>query len=203
MWERCHNTDAASSISIVFSHMIKLPDIKITMERGMPMRFDSKIFRSHYGRLYFRWMYYGFAFALLLFQLIIYASLFNWNVPRVIENIAIALMSVMLIVVVPVSGFMYYDCKREAQKQQQWIDQNKVFYRVEKRKWWSFRKSEVHTLTYMVQNIKEAKISTRFFEITGLIRVADETEHEIKQLKLASVKIPRCFTNEERIMKLI
>lgn len=167
------------------------------------MRFDTKIFRSHYGQLYFRLMYFGFAFALLLLQVIFYNHFFRWGIPQVIENTAIVLMSIMLMVVVPISGFMYFDCKREAKSQQQWIDRNKVFYRVEKRKWWSLRKGEIHTLTYKVQSIKETKISTRFFEIVGLIQVVDETESEIRQHRIESIKIPRCFTNEDRITKMM
>lgn len=167
------------------------------------MRFDKKVFRHHYGQLYFRFMYYGFAFALLFLQIIFYGQVFGWNIPDGIENITITLMSVLLIIVVPIAGFMYFDCKREAQNQQQWIDRNKVFYRVEKRKWWSLRKNELHTLTYEVQNVKEVKISTRFFEIMGSIQVIDETDTEVKHHQRDCIKIPRCFTNEDKIMRIM
>lgn len=167
------------------------------------MRFDKKIFRNHYGQLYFCFMFYGSAFALLFLQIIFYGQLFSWNIPQGIKNITITLMSVILIIVIPVAGFMYFDCQREAQNQQQWIDRNKVFYRVEKRKWWSLRRNETHTLTYEVQNIKEAKMSHRFFEIIGSIQVTDETDTEVNHHQLDYIKIPRCFTNEEKIMKVM
>ena len=167
------------------------------------MRFDQKLFKTHYGKMYFRCMYYGLGLALLFMQLSYYPSFFHWNISTNVIGFFAVLTCFMLVIVVPVSGFLYFDSKRRASNQQQWIDHNSFFYRIEQRKMKNLLQSSMHTFTYEIQNIKEAKMDNRFFYINGSIHLIDEVDDLRSHQQISFVKIPRCFDNEEKLMKLL
>lgn len=165
------------------------------------MKFDKKIFKKHYGSLYFKGMYWGFGIALLFLQLIYYPSLFGWTVAQSYIGV-LAVCMTLLLISIGVSGFLYFDRKRLAKNQQQWIDQNCIFYRLEKRRMLTLKSSEPHVLTYQVQSIKELKIENAYLTILGKIHLTDESDDVKTHYYINQVRIPRCFTNEEKIIRL-
>lgn len=165
------------------------------------MRFDKKIFKKHYGSIYFRFMYWGLGLSLLFLQCAYYPTFFGWTVSNNYVGL-LAILIMIILVVVSVSGFLYFDRRRLAKNQQQWIDKNSVFYRLEKRSMLSLKKRKSHILTYQVQSIQNVKVDNRYLYIFGKIHLVDETDNSLNHYYIDNVRIPRCFTNEEKILRL-
>lgn len=160
-------------------------------------KYDKKVFKAHYGKLYFRIMYWGFGIALLCTQLAYYPALFGISFSSNYVGIFISLMIISLIGV-GVAGYLYFTCMDEAKAQQVWIDKNNVYMRVEKRV-----KRKMHTYTYRIRNIEESELKDRYIRVKGNIQVVDEVENELKHDQVKELFIPRCFTNEEKVTRVL
>lgn len=167
------------------------------------MHYNKKIFRNHYGHIWWALMYWSLCFAFLFLQLAYYPQLFGWNPPAGLVGSMATLCMICLVIGVPIGGFMYFDCRRIARQQQQWIDKKKIYYRTTHRKLVSLRRPVEHTLTYHVRRLNKMEITRRFIVCTGDISVTDETPNSTRTYTTRELKIPRCFTNEERITKLM
>ncbi|MDO4465675.1 MAG: hypothetical protein Q4C49_01540 [Bacillota bacterium] len=160
-------------------------------------KFDKKIFKAHYGKIYFRLMYWGLGIALLCIQLAYYPSFFKITSSSTYIGIFATLMSLSLISV-GVSGYFYFVCMNKAKNQQVWIDKNKVYMRVEKR-----IKKKIHTHTYCIQNIEDSEIQSRYIRVKGKIQLKEEVENQVNTRQVNELIIPRSFTNEEKVVRVL
>lgn len=160
-------------------------------------KFDSKIFRSHYGRTYFRMMYWGMGLTLLCMQLAYYPSLFGIKIPEFLAEL-ILLCMILILIGVAVGGYLYFTSKQTARDQQVWIDKNNVYMRCEKKV-----KRSTHTYTYRIKNIEQAQLENRFIRVKGNIQFTEEVNNNLTHGSVNELLIPRCFTNEERVVKVL
>lgn len=160
-------------------------------------KFDAKVFRKHYGRNYFLGMYIGFAVVLLLLQLIFYPSAFgsplNLNLVKILTTLIL-----IVCVVSAVSGYLYFVSRNKAKNQQIWCDGNDVYMREEKR-----IKRNLHTYTYRISRNSSSEVKDRFIHVQGKIHKTDETDHSLLNENINELFIPRCFTNEDKVLKLL
>lgn len=160
-------------------------------------KYDNKIFKQHYGQLYYRVMYWGLGLALLCLQLAYYPTLFKWNISETYIGI-LGTLIILLLVAVGVCGYLYFVCQKKAKNQQVWIDKNKVYYRIEKK-----QKQTMHTYTYKIQKVDAGSMDNRFIHVKGRILVTDETDNALSHNNVSEVLIPRCFTNEDKVKKAL
>lgn len=165
------------------------------------MHYDKKVYKDHYGHLYLNMMYWGLGFALLFMQLAWYPQFFHWDVPIFLIEFFATICMLCLIIGVGIGGYLYFDGKRIAKNQQQWIDKKKIYYRIERRKFLSFKNNEVHTYTYFVRQLEDMILTKRFITCKGSIHVTDEYGEKRDEFSVSELKIPRTFSNENALIE--
>ena len=165
------------------------------------MNYDKKIYRQQYGRLYLNMLYWGLGLAFFFLQIGWYPLLFKWHIPLVWMELVTTLCLLSLFIGVGLGGYLYFDGKRMAKKQQQWIDKNKIYYRIEKRPSW-FKSDSIHTITYHVRQLREMEITTRYIICIGDVHITDESNNKTVSGNQHSLKIPRTFKNQDMITNL-
>lgn len=158
------------------------------------MYYDSKVFKEHYGRMYFKIMYYGFGLALLILQLIYYPGFFGY--PLSLNCVGfMALVICILAISVGISGYVYFYLRESAKKMRIWFDKDHIYFEEEKRVGWNSKKVEI---TYEISKVKQITMDNRYFKIDGSIRKKTDGVY----VQANELKIPRTFTNEELLLRL-
>lgn len=160
-------------------------------------KFDAKVFRKHYGKNYFLGMYVGIAIVLLLLQVIYYPTALGFHLDLMIVNILTGLI-LAVCAAAGVSGYLYFTSKSKAKNQQIWVDGNYLYMREEKNV-----KRNLHTYTYRISKNCYGEIKDRFIHVQGKIQKTDETEHSLMNESIQELFIPRCFSNEDKVLKLL
>ncbi|MBP3871086.1 MAG: hypothetical protein J6E46_08935 [Faecalicoccus sp.] len=164
------------------------------------MHFNKKFFREHYGKKYFRIMYWSLGFCLLFLQLAYYPQFFGWNINLNIVGFLAFISMMLLLVAVPVSGYLYYDRMRMAKSVQVWFDKGKLYTRKETRPLFASKKNRIHTITDFVKRPENLDVQDEYLVISGLIKEEDVTDMQTVHREIYELKIPRCFDNEQRII---
>lgn len=160
------------------------------------MEFDLKKFKQNYGGPVIKLLYWEAAIFILSMVLRITAT-------STLTTLLQWISALMAMVVLPLTFCYYIDMKRRAKRQKQWISGGKLY--IERILEFGLAGGGFvdHRATITVEQIEDVVLEKRWILLQGNIKIVDFYNGTIKEKEVKKCRIPRSFTNEEEIIKMV
>ncbi len=165
------------------------------------MTFDKKIFDLHYGAKYkkgVRFSFSLFAISLLLFLILLFL---HFTI-----NFGIAIFLGLIIVInffaIPIFYCAYKRRLEQSKRQKVWFSNNKLFVELVPDNGWTWGFIEKHSKKYEVISLDSVCTNNEYILVSGEITLQDTFNGNVTSKQVNSLRIPRCFVNEEKILRL-
>jgi len=159
------------------------------------MEFDIKVFKNNYASWLIKLMYcelavFVVAIALRLTQLSFFFT------------ISVLLIGLIPIVILPLTFCYYIRARKQAERQRQWISNDKLYVERCFDSGLSAGGFINHKETVIFDKINSVDMSRRYVVVSGDINVIEQYNGVSKEKKVNMYRIPRVFRNEDEIINI-
>lgn len=166
------------------------------------MVYDKEQFKKHYGKVYFNKLKYTLCVNALVVLLLAGLIALGVTLPVFLGFLLPGVIFISLFVLIPVFWGQYTKALRISERQKQWFEDNVLYVLLVPDNgfvWGGVYKE--HTKEYAISSVTEITVSEKFIEIKGNIHLTDIYNGTKKESNVTVCKIPRNFTNENKIFE--
>ena len=165
------------------------------------MKFDKEIFDLHFGARYKK----GYRVSTLLFLvfLLLFLGLILFHIKISFSlAIIIGIIIVLSALFIPIFYCAYKRRLEQSKRQSVWFENNKLFVELVPDNGWTWGFIEKHCKKYEIVSLEKIEKNNEYIKIYGKIILVDSFNGNVSSRDVNSVNIPRCFLNEEIILRL-
>ena len=165
------------------------------------MVYDKEQFKKYYGRTYFKRLKYTVCVDVIVVFLIVIFIAMGTTLPVFLGFMLPGVIFISLFVLVPVFFGQYTKALRTSERQEQWFENNVLHVLIVPENGFTWGGIVEHTKEYVISSVTEMTVSEKFIVIKGNIHLTDIYNGTKKESNVTVCKIPRNFTNENKIFE--
>ncbi len=165
------------------------------------MKYNKKIFKQHYGKAYIDLIKIIVIIALITLIVILIRP--ENDVLLALIFILTAISSFGILLFIPLIFCYYIKAKKASERQKQWISNDILHVTIIPENGFTWGGFTYHTISYEVSKLTNVIETKRYMIIQGSISVKDNFNGIIKESYVSEFKLPRNFSNEKNITKLL
>lgn len=159
------------------------------------MVFDLQKFKQNYAGPIIKLMYLEAAIFIVAMVMRIMAI-------STLETLLQWISALMAMVFFPLTLCYYIDIKRRAKRQKQWISDGKLHVEMSLEFGLAGGGFVDHKARITVEQIEDVVLERRWIFLRGQIKISDYYNGVIREKNVKKYRIPRTFTDEEKIVKM-
>lgn len=166
------------------------------------MKFDKSIFKNHYGKPYINRIRYTIIADVVSAIIIVLLLALQIQIPVVLALLLCGIIVLSIFPFLPLFLSYYVKALKASQRQKQWFEESTLHVLLVPEDGFTWGAIVTHTKEYIVHNIDDISINNEYIFISGSITLVDKYNDNIEHKEISNFKIPRNFTNEDKILNL-
>lgn len=166
------------------------------------VKYDKTVFKKHYGSLYITLMKYTFAAFMTAVLILVVVICLDLQIPFFMGMGLGLIVFLSIFPCLPIFICQYFIAIKTVQRQTQRIEAGRLIVTFVPENGFAWGAIVTHTQSYSVEKMEEVKVTKRFLEVNGVIHLTDTYNGNVTKKMVTNVRIPRCFSGENEIIKL-
>lgn len=166
------------------------------------MKFDKDIFKKHYGKIYLDSMLIISILDIIFLSIIFLAIALKIKPPAILVYMLLMLPA-LSIFIIPIIYAYYIKALNMSRRQKQWLDGHTLHVAITPEDGFTWGGNVKHTKHYVFDIVGSVRETNRYLIILGKISLTDNYNGTIEKKELNRCKIPRNFTDDWKIYRLL
>lgn len=166
------------------------------------MKFDKLSFKKHYGKPYINRIRYTVIADVISVIIIMLLLALQIQIPVILALLLCGIIVLSIFPFLPLFLSYYVKALKTSQRQKQWFEGSILHVLLVLEDGFTWGAIVTHTKEYVVHSVSDISTNNEYIFINGSITLIDKYNDNTEQKEISNFKIPRNFSNENKILNL-
>ena len=166
------------------------------------MKFNKDVFKNHYGKPYINRIRYLFIADIISVLIIVLLLVAQIQIPLPIGILLCGIIVLSIFPLMPLFASYYVKALKTSQRQKQWFDASTLHVLIVPENGFTWGAIVTHAKEYIANEIAHISKNDQYIFISGTITLVDTYNGAVEEKYISEFKIPRNFSNENKILSL-